>query len=521
MNLNGLLIRFNRWWTNLSPTKKIVYPALLGVALVAIVVGTQRLTRVEYAPLFGNLDPQSASAIVEKLKQDKVPYQLADNGATIMVPKDQVYDLRLQMAGSGLVAGGGGKGFELFDQNQLGLSDFQQQVDYQRALQVELQRTIGWMDQVDQARVHITMAQPSLYSQQEKPAQAVVSLRLKPMAKLSPEQVKSIVYLVSGAVDNLPPENVKVIDTRGEVLSDLILADLSSSSSSPSTGVQQELKRNFERDLEKRITQVLDQVLGPNKAAVMVSANLDFSQHEVTRIEYGPNNVLRSEQVIQEQTTGAGPTGGIPGTPSNVGNYPIPQTGGQQGSNRSQTTRNYEVTQNQDRIVYAPGRLQNLSASVVLDGALPPQTISQVQNLVAAAIGFQQARGDQINVTSIPFDRSWEQQQQQEMQQAAQDEARRQALKRYITLGAIGLVALLLVVGTLIWLRRRSQAVPELAGAELAGVPVAATGDVAPIELAPEQQKERDRQEKVRESIRKQPDQAAQLLRTWVAEDRT
>lgn len=521
MNFNGPLIRFNRWWTNLSPTKRIVYPALLVVALIAILVGTQRLTRVEYAPLFGNLDPQGASAIVEKLKQDKVPYQLTDGGATIMVPKDKVYDLRLQMAGSGLVAGAGGKGFELFDQNQLGLSDFQRQVDYQRALQVELQRTIGWMDPVEQSRVHIAMAQPSLYSQEEKPAQAVVSLQLKPMAKLNPEQIKSIVYLVSGAVGNLPPENVKVIDTRGEVLSDLILADLSSPSGSPSGGTQQELKRNFERDLEKRIGQVLEQVLGPNNAAVMVNANLDFSQHEVTRIEYGPNNVLRSEQVIQEQTTGTGPTAGTPGTPPNVGTYPIPQTGGQQSSNRSETTRNYEVTQNQDRVVYAPGRLQNLSTSVVLDGALPPQTVNQVQDLVAAAMGFQPTRGDQINVTSIPFNRSWQQQQQQEMAQAAQDQARREALKLYITLGAIGLLVLAAVIGLLIWLRRRSPAQPELAGVEIPSVPVAAAGEVPAPELSPEQQQERDRQEKVRESIRKQPDQAAQLLRTWVAEDRT
>src|SRR5690606_13245247 len=224
------------------------------MSLAVLVAGFffwRELTKEEYAPLFTNLDPKTASAVVEVLEQNRIPYQLAAEGTSILVPKDRVYEIRIQLAGQGLLTNTG-LGFELFDNTKLGVTEFERRIDYQRALEEELRRTIVQLGEIEQARVHLVLPEKSVFIKEERPASAAVTVALRPLAQLTKEQVRGIIYLVSASVENLPPENVKVINSKGVVLSDGVL-DADSGTLTGLNLAQYEIKRALERDLEQRI----------------------------------------------------------------------------------------------------------------------------------------------------------------------------------------------------------------------------------------------------------------------------
>lgn len=516
--MKGLLKKMTSWWSGLTTARRSAYVVVAVSALIAVILLVQWAGRVKYVPLYAGLEAKEANAVVEKLKEQNIPYRLEEQGQTILVPEEKVYDLRLQMAGSGLTVSGGA-GFELFNDSRLGVTDFERRIDYQRALQEELRRTIVQMQEVEQARVHLVLPEGSLFIENEQPASAAVMLQLKPLSQIKPEQIKSIIFLVAGSVENLPPENVKVLDTEGRVLSQLVAVDQDEVFGTQEHLDRLKLKRDFEQDVEKRVQQMLEKILGPGKTVAMVTADLDFNKREVTRIRYGDEGVVRSEEVIEDERSSSG---GMALAPVGEGNleeppvYPVGEEGESQ-SNSNKSTRNYEIDEEQEHIICAPGSLRSLSTAVAIDEPLNEEETDQVREIVAAATGFQEGR-DQISVIPMVFDRSFFEKEQEAMEAAAREEARQERLKRYTTWGAVALGAIIALIIILILVRRMkedSEAFDEIAAVAEEDVSV----EKIPPQLSPEEVKERSNQERVKELARQNPDNTAQLIRVWLNEE--
>ena len=287
--------------------RMIILIALAGsiAGLVAVGLWTQQ---PDMQVLFSNLAPDDAGAIVDKLKDSKVPYETSGGGTTILVPSAQVHDLRLELAGQGLPHGGG-VGFEIFDRSTLGMSEFVQKLNYRRALQGELARMIAQMPEVERARVHLAMPERRLFATEQDRARASVVLSLRGGQMLAKAQVQGIVHLVSSSVEGLQARDVTVVDGHGQLLS-----NASNDETAGLTGSQLEYQRTVEKDIETRIQSMLERIVGTNKAVVRVSSQLDFRKVETTEERFDPNGqVVRSEQRGQEKATGGNEqSGGVP-----------------------------------------------------------------------------------------------------------------------------------------------------------------------------------------------------------------
>jgi len=520
VNINQAIGNAAKKWTSLSAARK----ALVIGSAVALVVGLALfghwLAGEKYAPLFTDLAPEEAGSVVEKLDEMKIPYKVAGDGDTILVPEDILYKTRLQLASSGVLKGAG-EGFELFDRNQLGVTDFERRLNYQRALQEELRRTITYLDEVENARVHIVLPEKSVFIEEEGTASASVVLDLKPFVQLTPEQVKGIIYLVSSSVENLPPENVNIIDTRGNILSEDIMLGEENVPGGVNRKQQLALKREFEKNLEDRVEKMLEKILGPGKAVVMVTADLNFDQRQVTRIEYGDDGVVRSEQLVEKNSVATGAGGGVPGSATNIGTYRGVQEGGQSSETETNVTRNYEIDETQETVVYAPGQVENISTSVAVDGELDAEEEEQIRSIVQAAIGYRPERGDQITVVSRTFDKSYLEEAQREMEAAQKEQERRERIKQYITWGVAALGIILTFILILILLRRRSAIREE----EVYPFPVKEAATAEEEEKEPEhvptkeEKQRKERYESVKEIASKAPEEAAKLIRAWLSEE--
>lgn len=474
----------------------------------------REVTKEEYSPLFTNLDPKTASAVVEVLEQNRIPYQLAAEGTTIMVPREQVYDIRIQLAGEGLLTNTG-LGFELFDNTKLGVTEFERRIDYQRALEEELRRTIVQMDEIEQARVHLVLPEKSVFIKEERPASAAVTIALKPLAQLSPEQIKGIIYLVSSSVENLPPENVKVINNNGVVLSDGIL-DVDSGSITHQNMAQYELRRALEKDLEQRVETMLERVLGLDNVVAMVTAELDFDQVEETSITYGKDEdgqATLSQQITEEQSeTTSGGT--MPaGIDSNIG-IPYYPVGGQDTDtySRTDTITNYMVDQTERRTVQAPGRITRLSTAVIINGMPNAEQIDRIRAIVETAVGFDPLRGDQITVEGMFFDEG-------PVLEPVPDDVEEPAPEprpwwHWVLMG-VGALILMAVMVILARRRRAARVEEEVPAPPVEQIP---TPKVVP-ELTLEEKVRVEKQKKITDIIREKPEDAVLLLRAWLSEE--
>lgn len=401
----------------------VILVALAGAVsvLVAVALWTQQ---PDMQVLFAKLSPEDATSITGKLHEMKVPYEVGAGGTTILVPRAQVHDLRLKLAGEGLPIGGG-VGFEIFDRSSIGMSDFVQKLNYRRALQGELARTIVQMSEVERARVHLAVPERRLFSREQERPRASVVLSLKGAAGLGQSQVQGIVHLVASSVEGLKATDVTVVDGHGRLLS-----RVSDETSAHLTSSQLEYQRSFERDLEHRVQTMLERIVGMNKAVVRVSSVLDFRQVERTEETYDPDGqVVRSEQRTQEKMNELnGAIGGVPGVASNVppGETAAPTEGSTNSSQVKNETLNYEISRRVSRIVEASGTVQKLSVAVLVDGAYQavtptggegaqtaqasPQYIprteeemQQIQEIVKKAMGYSAERGDQVEVVNVQF----------------------------------------------------------------------------------------------------------------------
>jgi flagellar M-ring protein FliF len=392
---------------NLPASRKLGLVGVILVIFAFIVVLSLWIQRVDYQVLYSNLSPEDAGNVITKLKEKKVPYQVKDNA--IYVPSGKVHELRLELASQGIPSGGG-VGFEIFDKTSIGLTEFSQRVNYIRALQGELARTIKQIQEVEQVRVHIAMPEKSIFTEKEDHPTASVVLKLKPGRSLAKEQVSSIVHLVSSSVEGLSPQYVTVVDQYGNLLSapkdttQLVQAE------------QIEYKRTIEKTYEKNIQSMLENIVGKGKAVVRVSTDIDFSKVEKLEEKYDPDTIaIRNEQRTQEKTMSP-QTGGIPGVLSNQPGQPQTSTTQNVQSQRQQENINYEVSKSISKILQSAGQLKKISVAVLVDGTYKEEKgkkvyiprsdeeIKKYLELVQVAVGYNKERGDQVIVESIPFE---------------------------------------------------------------------------------------------------------------------
>ena len=406
-----------------------------GAAAIAVIVALFLWMRSpDYRVLLSNLSAKDGGDIVSQLTQMNMPYQLADNGSAILVPADKVHELRLKLAQAGLPKGGN-TGFELLDKEQFGISQFSEQVNYQRALEGELSRTIESLSPVQTARVHLAIPKPTLFVREQKSPTASVTVGLLPGRALDEGQISAIVHMVSGSVSGLTSSNVIIVDQTGR-----LLTNNDNSQQSVSTS-QMRLTQETEARLKQRIEDLLAPLVGRANVQAQVTAQVDYSKVEQTAEEYKPNQqpdsaAVRSRQSSQSQQNSNGGPGGVPGalsnqpvsapsapvetakadTKDNKNASPADNNRNSNINSQSDETTNYEVDRKISHTQRQIGVVDRLSVAVIInwlpqkkeDGTeemqpLPPEMIKEIESLTREAMGYSVSRGDSLSITNSRF----------------------------------------------------------------------------------------------------------------------
>lgn len=367
---------------SLSASKKLSIIIITIVILASIGTFVLYVNQKEYKTLFSNLSTEDAGKIITRLEEKKIFYKISASGDSILVPAENVSKLRLELASSGLPQSGG-VGFEIFDKKSFGVTDFVQQVNYQRALQGELSRTINSLDEIQQSRVHIVVPRKSLFIESQAKPEVSVVIKLKPGVRLRVSQVEGIAHLVAASIEGLHPEEVTIIDSRGDILS----KPGKGSQLSKQTDSQIEYQRNIEKNLENRVQSMLEKVAGEGRAVARVSATLDFRVVEKTEEAYDPE-----EPVVRSHQSKNGKTDEIV---------------------------NYEINRVISKTIMPVGKIEKLSVAVLVDDvytkndkgveevrARSKKEIETLEGLVKRSIGFDAQRGDQVVVTSVSFNKN-------------------------------------------------------------------------------------------------------------------
>ncbi|WP_075881973.1 flagellar basal-body MS-ring/collar protein FliF [Vreelandella massiliensis] len=461
----------------------LVVLLIAGAASVAIIAALfMWASSPEYRVLYSNLSEADGGRIISELDTRGVPYRFSDGGQALLVPSENVHTLRLQLAEQGLPRGGN-IGLELMDDQAFGISQFAEQVNYQRGLEGELAQSIESLAPVEDARVHLSMAKPSVFIRDREAAKASVVLTLLPGRVLGQGQVSAIVHMVSSSVPELAAEDVSVVNQDGRLLS----AD--TGGSNDLDGSQLEYIAEVERSYQRRIENILTPILGGDNIRAQVAAKIDFSRREQTSETYGPNQPPNEAAVRSRQTSlsldGENPLAtGIPGalsnTPPGVAPSPINapedeegdgEAEGEDGENNTGNLRrlnqddvvNYEVDRSVEHIQHRLGQIERLTAAVVVNYreemneegeweqvALSDQEVQQIERLVRQAIGFSPARDDAIDVVNTPFAQPREEEDTTEWWQRPEVLEMAANLGRYLLVGLAALLLYLLILRPLI-----------------------------------------------------------------------
>ncbi|MCV9880369.1 flagellar basal-body MS-ring/collar protein FliF [Brenneria izbisi] len=425
---------------------------IAAAATIAIVVALALWARgPDYRVLYSNINDRDGGAIVSELTKLNIPYRFADSGGAIMIPAENVYETRLRLAQLGLPKGGA-VGFELLDQEKFGISQFSEQINYQRALEGELSRTIETLGPVQSARVHLAIPKPSLFVREQKSPSASVTLALQAGRALDEGQINSIVYMVSSSVSGLPPDNVTVVDQTGRLLTQ------AGGSGRDLNAAQLKYSNEVEAMYQRRIEAIIAPIVGMGNVHAQVTAQIDFSAREQTDEQYQPNQppdkaAVRSQQTSRSEQRGGPNVGGVPGAlsnqpapapnapieaqPNNNANANNQNQAGQPNNNaagtqananantaiqtsniRDDATTNYEVDKTILHTRHSTGGVKRLSAAIIVnylppgeDGKPVPLTedqIKQIETVAREAMGFSTERGDSLNVVNTPFMESTE-----------------------------------------------------------------------------------------------------------------
>ncbi|UOS04111.1 flagellar basal-body MS-ring/collar protein FliF [Helicobacter pylori] len=423
MDLKVLLQRIVDFFIKLNKKQKIALIAA-GVLITALLVflllypfKEKDYAQGGYGVLFERLDSSDNALILQHLQQNQIPYKILKDD-TILIPKDKVYEERITLASQGIPKTSK-VGFEIFDTKDFGATDFDQNIKLIRAIEGELSRTIESLNPILKANVHIAIPKDSVFVAKEVSPSASVMLKLKPDMKLSPTQILGIKNLIAAAVPKLTTENVKIVNENGESIGEGDILE-----NSKELALEQlRYKQNFENILENKIVNILAPIVGgKNKVVARVNAEFDFSQKKSTKETFDPNNVVRSEQNLEEKKEGASKkqVGGVPGVVSNIGPVQgLKDNKEPEKYEKSQNTTNYEVGKTISEIKGEFGTLVRLNAAVVVDGKykialkdgantleyepLSDESLKKINALVKQAIGYNQNRGDDVAVSNFEF----------------------------------------------------------------------------------------------------------------------
>jgi flagellar M-ring protein FliF len=395
---------------------------LLVAALVAggIYGFTQYQREAGFRPLYTTLAPEDAALVVQRLKESGVAYRISATGTMISVPEDRVAELRLDMAGAGLPKSGR-IGFEIFDKTNLGMTDFAEHVNYRRALEGELERSVMALNEVEQARVHISFPQESVFQEARQPAKASVLLRLRGSAQLPESAIPAITHLISSAVEGLAPDAVSVLDMRGNLLSRAKRISSDADSGSGSSEASLEYRHSVEQDLTAKLDATLEPLVGAGRFRAAVSADTDLTSGEQSEEHFDPTqSVMVSSQKSEDISSPSHTAAGIPGTASNLPDPAPPPVSVGGGSSRKTESANYQSSRTVKHTVLPQGGIKRLSISVLIDHEVhfegsgaqakrvltppTPERLKVIHDLAAAAVGFNMERGDQLIVESLPFE---------------------------------------------------------------------------------------------------------------------
>jgi flagellar M-ring protein FliF len=507
--------------------------AVIGVAVLALLLGgftfTKWASKPAMAPLFTNLESSDAASITDKLNSAKVKYELADSGHTIMVPQSKVYDLRLQMSAAGLPTGSN-QGYSLLDKNGITTSEFMQHVDYQRALEGELSKTIGSISGVNAATVHLVIPQQDVFANDSRKPSASVLVKTAPGKSLSNQQVQSVVNLVASSVEGLDPTNVTVSDDKGR-----LLASPGGSSSSSDSDSQASAASSLEDQLRSKVQAILTPLVGDGHSVVQARAELNWDKSSSISDIYNPNN--RQQTVSSEHTTTETMTGGT-GTGTSTGVLGPNGTGGTTtgaGQNYASTdsTKDYSNDHTRTTTEQAQGQPERISLSVLIDSSVPNIDTAQVEQLVRSATGINDARGDSVTVSRMAFDTSTADANAKELV-AAEKAKKQEQLFGMIKVGATFLVILVVLIVLFFVTKKRADnytatpiSMAELDAARpsynaddmLDGLELAAAS--RPIDDSPEALERAKVDAEITDLIEKQPDEVASLLRSWLGDRRS
>ncbi len=532
----------------------------VSILLVAVVVGaglfyfSRWRSESDLRPLYTALETEDAGAVVQRLKESGTRYRLSEDGRTVLVPSAQVAELRLSLAATGLPRKGR-IGYELFDKTDFGATEFTEQVNFRRALEGELERSVMCLSAVEQARVHLTFAKDSVFLQTRQPAKASVMVKLKLGSRLTPQNVMAVTNLVASAVEGLAPEAISVLDMQGNLLNrPRRQADPESEQASEAT---LEYRQALERDLVAKINMTLEPLLGPEKVRASAALDCDFSSGEQSEETFDPTRSVMVTSQKTDETSGAGGASGVPGTASNLPR-PTSQPVTSQGRLSRQTENiTYQSSRMVRRTRLPQGTVKRMSVAVLVDydvkwaktGAVMRRTVeapsaeklTAIRSLVTAAVGLNSERGDQLILESLPFESTLNQE-----EPASPPASPRSPLpvwveqlggpQKVLYLAAMAAGLLLLLVSAAIWLTRRKRrrafkvGLPaELPAGETpdGAAPLGQQGERPVVDSAPDYpelppapiEKADVLAGRLRHAIKKEPGASAQVFRTWFSED--
>ena len=533
---------------------------IIGFAVILLLVGGGLTSFVKwnhnrsFKSLFTGMSSEDAAAIVQKLKESGVEYRISENGASVLVPETKVDELRLEMAGAGLPKTGR-IGFELFDRNNLGITDFTEHVNYRRALEGELERSIKALNIVEQARVHLTFPKDSVFLDYKEPAKASVLVHTRVGTRLSPQNVTAVANLVASAVEGLTPELVSVLDMSGNLLSKP--HKKSGDGGEPSEAAL-DYKHQIEKDLATKVESTLEPLLGEGRFRVGVTADCDFTTSEQSEEVFDPTkSVMATSQKSEDVVGGSSQNAGVPGTSSNLPRAVPRAVTPAAGSSRRTENTSFETSKMVRHLKVPQGAIKRISASLLLDQEVhwegqgknrkrvivppTPEQIKKINDIVAGVLGLDTQRGDRLVVESLPFEQTL-------LAEAAPDPAAKTAENpksgtadllhdKRVWVGAGAGLAVLFA--GMFFLLKRKRKKPEVQAAALPQALDAATevrdhvqlseaaeqnkqpldlGTEPLLQLPPMSKRIEALREHIKESVRREPEAAADILRGWLTE---
>ena len=515
--MNSLKEFGKKIWAGFKGLGKVVKIAII-VAIVTLIVAIVSMffysSANKYQLLFSGLEAYDAQFVTQKLTETGVDMKI--EGDAILVPKEMVDQLRLEIAPE---LTSGSQGYELMDNmSSFGMTDEEFNVYKNRMIEGELEKTIKSFSQVADAKVHITAARDSVFVTDAEPGKAAVYLDLKPGNKLKIEQVESIMALVSGSTDNIPTENIEVMDSDMNLLSKGVNDEDSPYVSSDAILANIALEKNYEEELQDTLIALLTPITGKDKVNVVVNADLDFDSKQKTETIIDPNKVIISQQTVTEQNSnGSDATGGL--VDDNVGSSIVDENGNVTSS-RDENTTNYEVGKTENIVISAPGEVRRLTASVIVDGNLDENVQAAIEQSVRTAIGYQGERGDAVSVVGINIDPTIAED-NEDMVNPFDKEAQLRNTIMYSAIAVIILVGIIIAI-VVIFRKRKAKEEEESRQPLLDVIIDEKISRVKDEPLDPINFEENNPQVHLEKEIQQyastKPDQVAEVIKSWLAE---